>query len=393
MDSCINRHSLGRPKIFMKNPLIYISYGTRPEAIKLAPLILRLRQDPELDIVAVSTGQHLDLLDQVHDAFEFKPDMDLEVYSTGQSLNTLSGKVLSSTEAMLAELKPDFVIVQGDTTSAFASALAAFNSGVAVGHLEAGLRSGDLTQPYPEEGNRKMISAISSLHFTPTQEATNNLLSENVGMTSIFQVGNTVIDALQDQQEKLGGSLYKDFSGIKEILVTAHRRENWGAPMVNISVAIKTLLARDENLMFNVVLHANPSIQEDFKRELGGLTRVNLLQPLKYRELVKLMSNSWLVLTDSGGIQEEAPSLGIPVLVLREVTERPEGVSAGNAVLVGTNSEKIVEVVENLINEENFYSSMSNVANPYGDGKASFRVIQALKLHFRLGTDFQAFNG
>jgi UDP-N-acetylglucosamine 2-epimerase (non-hydrolysing) len=211
----------------MKNPLIYISYGTRPEAIKLAPLILRLRQDPELDIVAVSTGQHLDLLDQVHDAFEFKPDMDLEVYSTGQSLNTLSGKVLSSTEAMLAELKPDFVIVQGDTTSAFASALAAFNSGVAVGHLEAGLRSGDLTQPYPEEGNRKMISAISSLHFTPTQEATNNLLSENVGMTSIFQVGNTVIDALQDQQEKLGGSLYKDFSGIKEILVTAHRRENW----------------------------------------------------------------------------------------------------------------------------------------------------------------------
>jgi UDP-N-acetylglucosamine 2-epimerase (non-hydrolysing) len=377
----------------MKNPLIYISYGTRPEAIKLAPLILRLRQDPELDIVAVSTGQHLDLLDQVHDAFEFKPDMDLEVYSTGQSLNTLSGKVLSSTEAMLAELKPDFVIVQGDTTSAFASALAAFNSGVAVGHLEAGLRSGDLTQPYPEEGNRKMISAISSLHFTPTQEATNNLLSENVGMTSIFQVGNTVIDALQDQQEKLGGSLYKDFSGIKEILVTAHRRENWGAPMVNISVAIKTLLARDENLMFNVVLHANPSIQEDFKRELGGLTRVNLLQPLKYRELVKLMSNSWLVLTDSGGIQEEAPSLGIPVLVLREVTERPEGVSAGNAVLVGTNSEKIVEVVENLINEENFYSSMSSVANPYGDGKASFRVIQALKLHFRLGTDFQAFNG
>jgi UDP-N-acetylglucosamine 2-epimerase (non-hydrolysing) len=377
----------------MKNPLIYISYGTRPEAIKLAPLILRLRQDPELDIVAVSTGQHLDLLDQVHDAFEFKPDMDLEVYSTGQSLNTLSGKVLSSTEAMLAELKPDFVIVQGDTTSAFASALAAFNSGVAVGHLEAGLRSGDLTQPYPEEGNRKMISAISSLHFTPTQEATNNLLSENVGMTSIFQVGNTVIDALQDQQEKLGGSLYKDFSGIKEILVTAHRRENWGAPMVNISVAIKTLLARDESLMFNVVLHANPSIQEDFKRELGGLTRVNLLQPLKYRELVKLMSNSWLVLTDSGGIQEEAPSLGIPVLVLREVTERPEGVSAGNAVLVGTNSEKIVEVVENLINEENFYSSMSNVANPYGDGKASFRVIQALKLHFRLGTDFQAFNG
>jgi UDP-N-acetylglucosamine 2-epimerase (non-hydrolysing) len=377
----------------MKNPLIYISYGTRPEAIKLAPLILRLRQDPELDIVAVSTGQHLDLLDQVHDAFEFKPDMDLEVYSTGQSLNTLSGKVLSSTEAMLAELNPDFVIVQGDTTSAFASALAAFNSGVAVGHLEAGLRSGDLTQPYPEEGNRKMISAISSLHFTPTQEATNNLLSENVGMTSIFQVGNTVIDALQDQQEKLGGSLYKDFSGIKEILVTAHRRENWGAPMVNISVAIKTLLARDENLMFNVVLHANPSIQEDFKRELGGLTRVNLLQPLKYRELVKLMSNSWLVLTDSGGIQEEAPSLGIPVLVLREVTERPEGVSAGNAVLVGTNSEKIVEVVENLINEENFYSSMSNVANPYGDGKASFRVIQALKLHFRLGTDFQAFNG
>lgn len=377
----------------MKNPLIYVSYGTRPEAIKLAPLILRLRTDPTLDVFAASTGQHLDLLDQVHQAFEFLPDANLKVHSTGQSLNSLTGKVLEATELMLAQCLPDYVIVQGDTASAFAAALAAFNVGVPIGHLEAGLRSGDLAQPYPEEGNRRMISAISSIHLTPTRVATENLLKENYSASSIYQVGNTVIDALQDQQVILGETSEKDFSQIREVLVTAHRRENWGGPMEDIAVAIKELVAKDSRLVFNVVLHANPSLQEHFKRHLGSMDRVNLMPALEYRELVRVMANSWLILTDSGGIQEEGPSLGVPILVLRDVTERPEGVEAGNAILIGTNPMRIVEMVERLGSEPGLYSSMSLATNPYGDGNASSRVIDVLKMQFGIKTTFEEFSG
>lgn len=374
----------------MLKPLIAICYGTRPEAIKLAPLILRLKSSPYFKSFVISTGQHVEMLGQVHAAFGFSPDQDLAVHTPNQNLNQLVAKITSEISELLSSAKPDFLVVQGDTVSALSSALAAFNLGVPVAHVEAGLRSHDLKQPFPEEGYRKLISAISSLHFAPTSNAVSNLLNENVEPTSIFKTGNTVIDALLDQK-KIQGISPTGHTTRKNILVTAHRRENWGQPILNVLESINELVDLYPDLHFQVVLHANPELQKTYRKVLKESKQIELLSPLDYKSLISKIANAWLILTDSGGIQEEAPALGVPVFVLRNTTERPEGVGTGNARLVGTDKNVIKDGVTELLENPPTYLKMSQATNPYGDGMASERIIEALKNWFGIESTLDDF--
>ena len=359
-------------------------FGTRPEAIKMCPLVLEMRKYPEYiqPIVAV-TAQHREMLDQVLDLFGIVPDYDLNIMTSGQTLYDVTTRALMGLKPVMEEAKPDMVLVHGDTTTTFAGALAAFYAQIPVGHVEAGLRTGNKYSPYPEEMNRKLTGAMADMHFAPTATSKGNLLKENVNPASILVTGNTVIDALQTTVHGDYHFADEDFNrvfatGHKLILMTTHRRENLGEPMRHVYRALKSVLETHENVEAIFPVHKNPKVREIVNQELGHLSRVHLIEPMDYEPFANLMAKVDIVLTDSGGIQEEAPALGKPVLVLRDTTERPEAVEAGTVKLVGTAYEDVLQETNRLLDDAEHYRSMAEAANPYGDGKACERIIKAI---------------
>ena len=359
-------------------------FGTRPEAIKMCPLVLEMRKYPEYiqPIVAV-TAQHREMLDQVLDLFGIVPDYDLNIMTSGQTLYDVTTRALMGLKPVMEEAKPDMVLVHGDTTTTFAGALAAFYAQIPVGHVEAGLRPGNKYSPYPEEMNRKLTGAMADMHFAPTATSKGNLLKENVNPASILITGNTVIDALQTTVHGDYHFADEDFNrvfatGHKLILMTTHRRENLGEPMRHVYRALKSVLETHENVEAIFPVHKNPKVREIVNQELGHLSRVHLIEPMDYEPFANLMAKVDIVLTDSGGIQEEAPALGKPVLVLRDTTERPEAVEAGTVKLVGTAYEDVLQETNRLLDDDEHYRSMAEAANPYGDGKACERIIKAI---------------
>jgi UDP-N-acetylglucosamine 2-epimerase (non-hydrolysing) len=359
-------------------------FGTRPEAIKMCPLVLEMKKYPDLiePLVAV-TAQHREMLDQVLELFQIKPDYDLNIMTSGQTLYDVTTRALMGLKEVMEEAKPDIVLVHGDTTTTFAGALAAFYAQIPVGHVEAGLRTGNKYSPYPEEMNRKLTGAIADMHFAPTAISKQNLLKENVNPDNILVTGNTVIDALQATVQKdyvfEDAEFNKVFeSGHRLILMTTHRRENLGEPMRHVYKALKSVLETHEDVEAIFPVHKNPKVREIVQQELGGLDRVHLIEPMDYEPFANLMAKVDIVLTDSGGIQEEAPALGKPVLVLRDTTERPEAVSAGTVLLVGTAYEDVLRETNMLLDNAEHYREMAEAANPYGDGKACARIIRAI---------------
>ncbi|MEP1383181.1 MAG: UDP-N-acetylglucosamine 2-epimerase (non-hydrolyzing) [Paraglaciecola sp.] len=371
----------------MKFKKILLVFGTRPEAIKMAPLVLELKKHSKLDIKVCVTAQHREMLDQVLDLFAIKPDYDLNLMQPEQDLFDITIGALQGLKTVYAEAKPDLVLVHGDTSTTFSASLAAFYQKIAVGHVEAGLRTGDINSPWPEEINRKLTGALTQLHFTPTKQSKLNLLKENISEDTIFVTGNTVIDALLQvvnlikTDTKLNESLTKQFDFLnptkKLILVTGHRRESFGQGFENICQAIKQLANRND-VQIVYPLHLNPNVKEPVERILGNVTNVFLVKPIDYLPFVYLMNLSYLILTDSGGIQEEAPSLGKPVLVMRNSTERPEAVEADTVKLVGTQLACIVEQTVNLLDNKEAYKKMSVAHNPYGDGRACKIVTEVI---------------
>lgn len=366
---------------------IMLVFGTRPEAIKMCPLVLAMQADPRVEPIVCVTGQHREMLDQVLDIFSIVPDYDLNIMKHGQDLTDVTVAILSGLKDIIAEVQPDEIFVHGDTTTTFATSLAAFYQKIPVAHVEAGLRTGDLYSPWPEECNRKLTGGIAKRHFAPTAWSHKNLINEDVNKSDIYITGNTVIDALiwvskhldtdNFLQEKAQAKLPKLDSSKRMILVTGHRRENFGNSFENICNAIKEIAQRND---VEVVypMHLNPNVREPVTRILLGLDNVHLIEPLDYLPFVALMKKATIILTDSGGIQEEAPSLGKPVLVMRDTTERPEAVEAGTVKLVGTNQNNIVNELTRLLDDSDLYSKMSHAHNPYGDGKASQRIIDSL---------------
>lgn len=366
-------------------------FGTRPEAVKMAPVVRALKQTPGVESFVCVTAQHRQMLDQVLNLFEISPDYDLDLMRENQSLAELSARIFRDLDPVLGRLNPDWVLVQGDTTTVAITALMSYYRRIRVGHVEAGLRTHDKWQPFPEEINRRVAGAAADLHFAPTEWARQNLLKEGVGDSIIKVTGNPVIDALnvvkqQPEPPEIAALLHRlgiqtsrlsDYGTIRLILVTAHRRENFGQPLEDICLALKELAGRgDVEIVYPV--HLNPNVQEPVKRILGRAAHVTLLPPLDYLPLVQLMKRSTLVLTDSGGIQEEAPAFGLPVLVLREVTERPEGVEAGVLKLVGTDTRLIVREANRLLDEPSAYAAMAKAVNPFGDGQAAPRIVKSL---------------
>ena len=366
-------------------------FGTRPEAIKMAPVVLELQKhaDQIQTIVAV-TAQHRQMLDQVLDLFQITPDYDLDIMSQGQTLYDITTKSLMGLKDVLAKEKPDLVLVHGDTTTTFAGALASYYQQVPVGHVEAGLRTGDIYSPFPEEMNRKLTGAIAAIHFAPTATAKANLLKENVNPSHIYVTGNTVIDALMTTvagDYDFGDDLKDvDFHNHRVILLTTHRRENLGEPMRHIYKALRRIIEEIPETEIVFPVHRNPLVRKVVEEELAGVDRIHLIDPMEYEPFANLMSLSSLVLTDSGGIQEEAPSLGKPVLVLRNTTERPEAVEAGTVRLIGTDKDVVYAETKRLLTDQAAYDAMSNAVNPYGDGKASQRIVQAI-LHAFAGEE------
>lgn len=365
-------------------------FGTRPEAIKMAPVVLELKKHAsQIQTVVAVTAQHRQMLDQVLSLFHIKPDYDLDIMSQGQTLYDITTKSLLGLKSVLEAEKPDLVLVHGDTTTTFAGALAAYYQQIPVGHVEAGLRTGNMYSPFPEEMNRKLTGAIAAIHFAPTPTAKANLLREHVAEDTIYVTGNTVIDALintvnpsyQFHNDVLQSI---DFAHHRIILLTTHRRENLGEPMRHIYKALRQIIEEipDTEIVFPV--HRNPLVRHVVEEELAGVDRIHLIDPLEYEPFANLMSRSSLVLTDSGGIQEEAPALGKPVLVLRDTTERPEAVQAGTVRLIGTDRDVVYEETKRLLTQQKAYDAMSNAVNPYGDGKAAARIVQAI-LHVYAG--------
>ncbi|WP_280950010.1 non-hydrolyzing UDP-N-acetylglucosamine 2-epimerase [Zhengella mangrovi] len=359
--------------------------GTRPECVKMAPVIRELKNSGWADPIVVSTGQHRDLVRQIMDLFEIIIDHDLDVMTPNQSLASLSARIFERLDALLLAEKPDMIIIQGDTTSVMISSLAAFYRNIAVGHVEAGLRTNNIKRPFPEELNRVVAGVVSDLHFSPTQRAVENLLSEKKPKDNVYLTGNTVIDALHDVASRDLPVNYPIDKKRKLILVTAHRRENFGEPILEICKALKSLHDKFDGFEFVYPVHPNPNIHDVVHAKLGNLDRFHLIPPADYTDLVGLIKNSFIVITDSGGIQEEAPGLAKPVVVLREETERPEAVEEGVASLVGANSDRIIAEVERLITDSSYYASMSTGASPYGDGKAAQRIAEACRT-FLLGS-------
>ena len=368
----------------MKKLKVMTVFGTRPEAIKMCPLVLEMKKYPDLiePLVAV-TAQHREMLDQVLELFQIKPDYDLNIMTSGQTLYDVTTRSLMGLKEVMEEAKPDIVLVHGDTTTTFAGALAAFYAQIPVGHVEAGLRTGNKYSPYPEEMNRKLTGAIADMHFAPTAISKQNLLKENVNPDNILVTGNTVIDALQATVQKdyvfEDAEFNKVFeSGHRLILMTTHRRENLGEPMRHVYKALKSVLETHEDVEAIFPVHKNPKVREIVQQELGGLDRVHLIEPMDYEPFANLMAKVDIVLTDSGGIQEEAPALGKPVLVLRDTTERPEAVSAGTVLLVGTAYEDVLRETNRLLDDAAHYKKMAEAANPYGDGQACARIVNAV---------------
>lgn len=372
----------------MSNPLRVLTvFGTRPEAIKMAPVVRALQEHPETEVEVVVTGQHREILDQVLELFGIEPDRDLNVMRPRQTLYGLTANTLNGMQEVLEGSKAEVTLVQGDTTTAFAAGLASFYAKIPVGHVEAGLRTETVYEPFPEEMNRRMLSTISHLHFAPTTGSLQNLLKEGTPRERIYVTGNTVTDALVQIAGRLPAGLPSGLvdlpSGARYALVETHRRENLGEPMRQVCLALKTLVDRhpDFHVVFSV--HPNPAVRDVVFPELQGVERVHLLEPVDYTTLIALIRDCTLILTDSGGIQEEAPSLGKPVLVLRRQTERPEGVEAGVAELMGTDYHKIVERASRLWTDPVAYQKMSMIASPYGDGQAARRTVEALLHEFR----------
>ena len=364
-------------------------FGTRPEAIKMAPLVHALAKDPHFEAKVCVTAQHREMLDQVLKLFSIVPEYDLNIMQPGQGLTEITCRILEGLKPVLESFKPDVVLVHGDTTTTMAASLAAFYQRIPVGHVEAGLRTGDLSSPWPEEGNRTLTGHLATYHFAPTETSRQNLLRENIADNRIAVTGNTVIDALfwvRDRvlsDEVLRNELTQRYpflaNGKKMILVTGHRRESFGRGFEQICHALAEIAANNPDVQIVYPVHLNPNVSEPVKRILGHVENVMLIEPQDYLPFVWLMNRAWLILTDSGGIQEEAPSLGKPVLVMREMTERPEAVSAGTVCLVGTDSQRIVNEVTRLLQDESAYQAMSRAHNPYGDGQACHRILSALK--------------
>jgi len=357
-------------------------FGTRPEAAKMVPLFLELEKCPQIDASICVTAQHREMLDQVLEPFSIKPQYDLDIMSKGQTLYDITTRVLTGLKEVFKETQPDLLLVHGDTTTTFVASLAAFYAQLKVGHVEAGLRSYDKYQPYPEEMNRMLTTRIADLHFAPTQDARGKLLKENIPSSSIYVTGNTVIDMMKYTVNPNHQFLNKKLNDLdynkRIILMTAHRRENLGEPMENICHAVCQLLEDFPDTLLVWPVHPNPAVSEPAHRVLSGRERVVLIEPLDVRDLHNLMARSYLALTDSGGLQEEAPSLDKPVVVLREVTERPEGLEAGTLTLVGTNEEKIYNTTARLLTDKSTYEQMAGKPNPFGDGKASERIVQSI---------------
>jgi UDP-N-acetylglucosamine 2-epimerase (non-hydrolysing) len=364
-------------------------FGTRPEAIKMAPVVKKLALDTCFDSRVCVTAQHRQMLDQVLDLFEIRPDYDLNIMKPGQNLTDVTCNVLQGLAPVLEMFKPDVVLVHGDTTTTMATSLAAYYQKIDVGHVEAGLRTGNIYSPWPEEMNRRLASAITRYHFAPTERSRQNLLKEGVDNKAIFVTGNTVIDALLEVVVKvrtdalLQQQMKEKFSFLnpkkRMILVTGHRRENFGNRFENICHALKTLTETHNDIEICYPVHLNPNVQEPVKRILGSVSSVHLIEPQDYLPFIYLMERSSLIITDSGGVQEEAPSLGKPVLVLRDRTERPEALEAKTVKLVGTSTARIVDEASKLLCNEDAYKAMSRAHNPYGDGTAATRIVDALK--------------
>ncbi|WP_136607179.1 non-hydrolyzing UDP-N-acetylglucosamine 2-epimerase [Paenibacillus dokdonensis] len=364
-------------------------FGVRPEAIKMAPLILELEKHPEhIESVVCVTAQHRQMLDQVLEVFKITPDYDLDVMKDRQTLNEITIRVLEGLEPVLREAKPDIVLVHGDTLTTFLASYASFLQQIQVGHVEAGLRTWNKLSPYPEEMNRQLTGVLADLHFAPTEWSAGNLKKENKNESRIYVTGNTVTDVFQyTVQPDYQHPVLEWAAGKKLILMTAHRRESQGEPHMNIFRAVKRIADEFEDIAIVYPVHLSPAVKEPAHAVLGGHPRIKLIEPLDVVDLHNFYPHTHLILTDSGGLQEEAPSFGVPVLVLRDTTERPEGIDAGTLELVGTDEEMVYERTKKLLTDQALYESMSGAANPYGDGKASERIVQAILHHFGIKKD------
>lgn len=355
-------------------------FGTRPEAIKMAPLVKELQKRENIETIVCVTAQHRQMLDQVLETFQITPDYDLDIMKSGQTLTQITSRVLEGMEKVIQEVKPDIVLVHGDTSTTYAGALAAFYNQVKIGHVEAGLRTYNKYSPFPEEMNRQMVGVMADFHFAPTLQSRDNLLREGKKEDTIFVTGNTAIDALQTTVKEDYHHAVLDWIGEdKMILLTAHRRENLGEPMRHMFRAIKRIVDEHADLKVVYPIHMNPLVRDTAKEIFGDMDRVRLIEPLEVLDFHNFIAKSYIILTDSGGIQEEAPSLGKPVLVLRDTTERPEGIAAGTLKLVGTEEETIYETFKLLLEDEEEYQKMSHASNPYGDGHASERIADVLE--------------
>ena len=374
---------------------IMVVFGTRPEAIKMAPLVLELQKQKEtIETITVVTAQHRQMLDQVLETFKVVPDYDLDIMGKSQTLLEITSKILDKLDPVIKKEKPDMVLVHGDTTTTFAASLVAFYNQVSIGHVEAGLRTFDKYSPYPEEMNRQMTDNLADLYFAPTSESKDNLLKENHPESSIVVTGNTAIDALKlTVQEDYHHEVLDQVDPAKKvILVTMHRRENQGAPMRAVFGALREMVDQEPNIEVVYPVHLSPAVQEAANDLLGDHDRIHLIAPLDVLDFHNLASRSYFIMSDSGGVQEEAPSLGKPVLVLRDTTERPEGVKAGTLKLVGTDPAVVKMTMTELLTNESLYLQMANARNPYGDGKASERIVQAIKHYFGQGEAAEEFH-
>lgn len=381
-----NEKDYGKEGLFLKKIRVMTVFGTRPEAIKMAPLVLALQADQRFEAVITVTAQHREMLDQVLEIFKLKPDYDLNIMHKQQTLTEITANVLTKLDQVIKEVKPDIILVHGDTTTTFAASVAAFYNQVAVGHVEAGLRTWNKYSPFPEELNRQMTDDIADLYFAPTKESKANLLTENHPAKQIFITGNTAIDALKqtvtaDYHHDL---LEKINPQHKLILVTMHRRENQGEPMKRVFETLRAVVEARPEVELVYPVHLSPKVQELAHQILGGQKRIHLIEPLDVVDFHNLAAKSYFIMTDSGGVQEEAPSLGKPVLVLRDTTERPEGVAAGTLKLVGTDPKVVRTEMEKLLDDTEIYNKMAQAKNPYGDGLASQRILDAIDYHFGL---------
>ena len=371
----------------MKKIKVLSIFGTRPEAIKMAPIIKEMEKNPNIEQEVCVTAQHREMLDQVLNIFDIKPNYDLDIMTQNQTLTSITINALKGLEEILNEANPDLILVHGDTTTTFVGSLAAFYSKIKIGHIEAGLRTYNKYEPFPEEMNRKLTGAMADLHFAPTITSQENLLKENISKNSIFITGNTSVDCIKTTIEKNYTFTCQklneiDFKNNKIITMTAHRRENLGTPLENICEAVLELVQKNENVEVVYAVHFNPKVKEVANRILGNNSKIHLIDPIDMKDMHNLIERSYMVMTDSGGLQEEVPSLKKPVLVLRNVTERPEGVSSGVLKLAGISKQNIVSLAQELLDNEKEYQKMINSKNPFGDGFASKRIVQAILYYF-----------